>query len=385
LNSFRADEALAEDRKAGPSEESGTRSLDSCASSNMSIMTKTSHYDYSLPRELIAQFPLPNRGDARLMVVSRRTGRIEHRRIRDLPEILSRGDCLVLNDSRVIPARLMGRRERTGGRWEGLVLAIDPGGVWRLLARTRGKIKPGELVSLMDPEGRESARLRLLLREPEGTWLAEPVPAEDWQTVLDRVGRTPLPCYIRHGVAAPGDATRYQTVYARAPGSAAAPTAGLHFTTELLERLRQSGVRQCMVTLHVGLDTFRPIQTAMIEEHRMHAEWCQLDGEAAQAINQTRAAGCRVVAVGTTSVRVLETAAEAGGVRPWVGETRLFIHGDYRFRAVDALLTNFHLPRSTLLVLVSCFGGEELIRRAYAEAIRERYRFYSYGDAMLIL
>lgn len=351
----------------------------------MSIMTKTSHYDYSLPRELIAQFPLPNRGDARLMVVSRRTGRIEHRRIRDLPEILSRGDCLVLNDSRVIPARLIGRRKRTGGRWEGLVLAIDPGGVWRLLARTRGKIKPGELVSLMDPEGRESARLRLLLREPEGTWLAEPVPAEDWQTVLDRVGRTPLPCYIRHGVAAPGDATRYQTVYARAPGSAAAPTAGLHFTTELLERLRRGGVRQCMVTLHVGLDTFRPIQTATIEEHRMHAEWCQLDEEAAQAIHQTRAAGCRIVAVGTTSVRVLETAAEAGDVRPWVGETRLFIHGDYRFRAVDALLTNFHLPRSTLLVLVSCFGGEELIRRAYTEAIRERYRFYSYGDAMLIL
>lgn len=348
-------------------------------------MTDLSRYDYDLPSGLIAQQPLANRADARLMVVQRASGKITHRYVRDLPEILTPGDCLVVNDTRVMPARLLGRRALTGGRWEGLVLGINEAGHLKLLARTRGKIRPGEEVRLIDAQGREQGGLHLLAKQTDGIWLARPHGDEDWFQLLARVGHTPLPCYIRHGVAAPGDALRYQTVYARVPGSAAAPTAGLHFTRELLERLRHRGVAQAAVTLHVGLDTFRPVKTQNIEQHKMHNEWGCLDAAAATTINRARATGGRMIAVGTTTVRVLETAVTANEVRAWSGQTSLFIVGDYRFRAVDVLMTNFHLPRSTLLMLVRAFGGDELIRRAYELAIAEDYRFYSYGDAMLIL
>jgi S-adenosylmethionine:tRNA ribosyltransferase-isomerase len=349
------------------------------------MMTHISHYDYDLPPELIAQQPLANRADARLMLVDRRRERIAHHHVRDLPDLLSPGDCLVVNDTKVVPARLLGRRDLTGGRWEGLLLEVDSSGLWKILARTRGKISVGEQVRLIDTQGREDVLLRMVARQSGGSWVAKPEPNGDWLEVLQRVGRPPLPCYIRRGIATASDATRYQTVYARAAGSAAAPTAGLHFTRELLAEMADAGIRRCAVTLHIGIDTFRPVKVESIEDHVMHSEWGQIDAAAAEIVNDTRSTGGRVVAVGTTSVRVLETAASDGGVRAWSGQTRLFIFGQYQFRAVDALLTNFHFPRSTLLMLVRAFGGDALIRQAYQEAIRERYRFYSYGDAMLIV
>lgn len=349
------------------------------------MMTRTADYDYDLPAERIAQFPLPNRADARLLVVDRQAGTLEHRHVRDLPELLRPGDCLVLNDTKVAPARLVGRRALTGGRWEGLFLSVEASGAWRLLGRTRGKIQPGEEVILQRSDGGDAFALRLVERQADGVWLAEPkLPGATWE-LLEQAGRTPLPCYIRHGVGREGDIGRYQTVYAQTLGSSAAPTAGLHLTTQLLDRLRGVGVMTARVTLHVGLDTFRPIKADQVEEHPLHSEWCAVSGEAAAAIGAARAAGGRVVAVGTTSVRTLETVAADGAPRAWEGNTRLFVRPGYRFAIVDGLMTNFHLPRSSLLVLVRTFGGDELIRRAYDEAIREEYRFYSYGDAMLIL
>lgn len=348
------------------------------------IMTQLSDYDYDLPEELIAQQPLPRRSDSRLMVVDRQSGDIGHYHVRDLPELLSSGDCLVLNNTRVVPARLIGQRASTGGRWEGLFLAADDAGNWRLLSRTRGKLLPGETVRLKSARG-ETLDLRLIAKDASAAWLARPVTPEEPFSILERFGHTPLPCYIREGVGAPADVERYQTVYARVPGSAAAPTAGLHFTTEVLERLHQSGVDRVEVTLHVGLDTFRPIQVDRLDEHEMHSEWGELSARVAEKLTDVRSRGRRIVAVGTTSVRVLESAGQTEPLAAWSGETRLFIRPGHSFRLVDALLTNFHLPRSTLLVLVRTFGGDELIRRAYDEAIREQYRFYSYGDAMLIV
>lgn len=347
-------------------------------------MTRTDRFDYDLPEELIAQEPLPQRVDARLLVVERQSGRLSHRYVRDLPELIRPADALVLNDTRVVPARLLGHRAATGGRWEGLFLRADDAGHWWLLCKTRGKLQPGERV-LLESQGTAPVSLYLISRLPWGGWLARPETHEATVPLLERLGRIPLPCYIRGGQMLESDRTRYQTVYAREPGAVAAPTAGLHFTPALLERLTQQGVGLCHVTLHVGLDTFRPIGVEQIEDHAMHSEWGRLTAETAATLAARRAAGGRMVAVGTTSVRVLETAAAAGGLGAWEGETKLFIRPGYEFRAVDALLTNFHLPRSTLLVLVSALAGEDLIRRAYAEAIRERYRFYSYGDAMLIV
>lgn len=348
-------------------------------------MIDPSDYDYELPKHLIAQSPVPNRVDARLLVVHRATDTIEHRHVRDLPEILRPGDVLVLNNTKVVPARLIGYRTATGGRWEGLFIESDASGVWHVIGKTRGKLQPGETITLVDQQGRDALRLFVIGRVLDGGWLVSPDTAEGTWEVLDRVGRVPLPPYIRGGQMVAEDQNRYQTVYAEIPGSVAAPTAGLHFTQGLLRKIQQAGVDICYVTLHVGMGTFVPIKASQIEEHRMHSEWGSLPEEVAHRLNQAREKGGRIVAVGTTVTRLLETAAMDGQLAAFSGRTDLFIRPPYHFRAVDALMTNFHLPRTTLLVLVRTFGGDQLIKRAYEEAIREEYRFYSYGDAMLIL
>ena len=355
-------------------------------------------YDYDLPEELIAQEPLARRDDARLLVVRRAEAAVEHRSVRDLPELLRSGDLVVTNDTRVVPARLIGRRVATGGRWEGLFLNVDrETGAWQMLAQTRGRPATGEWVMLADRDGRDAVRLQLVGRAAGGAWLGVPDTAEPVGVILERVGRVPIPGYIRGGEAQAGDLDRYQTVFARQEGSAAAPTAGLHFTPELFSALEARGIGRAHVTLHVGLDTFRPIAADRLEDHPMHSEWCECSAETAGAVRAAKARGGRIVAVGTTSVRTLETAALprralAGqcvdgdhAVSAWSGPTDLFIKPGFSFRTVDCLLTNFHMPRTTLMVLVSTFASRELIRRAYAEAIRERYRFLSYGDAMLIV
>jgi len=348
-------------------------------------MSELSRYDYELPRDLISQRPFAQRADARLMVVDRARQTFVHRYVRDLPELLSPPDCLVVNETRVLPARLIGVRTQTGGAWEGLFLASEAPGRWRLLAKTRGKPVVGETIRLTNCRGVPDVTLRLIQLLPGGVWLAEPETDEPTFDLLERVGRVPLPHYIRGGEMTEDDRHAYQTVYARHAGSVAAPTAGLHFSQALLARLEQSGVRICRLLLHVGLDTFRPIAVETLSEHAMHSERGEIDLAAVETIRAARAAGGRIVAVGTTSVRVLETAAQSGQLQPWSGSTSLFIRPPYQFRVVDALMTNFHLPRTTLLVLVRTFGGDELVMRAYEEAIRERYRFYSYGDAMLIV
>lgn len=348
-------------------------------------MSELAQYDFELPKRLIAQSALHHRADARLLVVDRARNSLEHRHIRDLPEILPGGDCLVLNDTRVVPARLVGFRTETGGHWEGLFLDADPSGVSRVMSKTRGKPRHGETVTLIDSQGREDIRLHLGTKDSEGVWLVRPQSNEDPFALLERVGRVPLPPYIRKGEMVESDRERYQTVYARAPGAVAAPTAGLHFTEQLLGRIERRGTTLCKLTLHVGPGTFRPIETDRLVDHHMHSEWGYIDQSTVDAIQGCRRRGGRVVAVGTTSVRLLETAAAEGRLQPFRGRTDLFIRPPYEFRVVDALLTNFHLPRTTLLVLVRTFGGDEIIRRAYEEAIREEYRFYSYGDAMLIV
>jgi S-adenosylmethionine:tRNA ribosyltransferase-isomerase len=349
-------------------------------------MSDLDQYDYELPPDLIAQSPLAHRVDARLLVVDRQQKSFSHMHIRDLPELLRPGDALVLNDTRVVPARLVGYRTATRGHWEGLFLDEGPERLWRIMGKTRGTLTPGETITLVNAAGHDDIRLTLGTKLPEGIWIARPESDEETFALLDRVGRVPLPPYIRKGEMVEADRKRYQTVYARTPGAVAAPTAGLHFTETLLRRLAEMGVVLCRLTLHVGLGTFRPIASESLAEHRMHSEWGSLDALTAERINAARRAGGRIVAVGTTCVRLLETAADAEGVlRPFSGQTDLFIRPPYRFRAVDALLTNFHLPRTTLLVLARTFGGDDLIHAAYAEAILQEYRFYSYGDAMLIV
>jgi S-adenosylmethionine:tRNA ribosyltransferase-isomerase len=353
-------------------------------------------FDYELPRHLVAQEPLRHRADARLMVVDRARGEIEHQHIRDLPFLLRSGDRLVLNDTKVIPAQLAGHRIATGGRWQGLFLQATTEGHWRILCKSRGKLAPGEAIALVDNEGRPGVKLWLLESLPEGEWLAHAETDESPENLLQRLGRVPLPPYIRNGNAVDADIVNYQTVFARVPGAVAAPTAGLHFTKELLRSLVERGVACSAITLHVGLGTFRPV-SANVDEHRMHRERGELTAATATDLNATRAAGGRIIAVGTTVARVLETAMlisresklrsqlDQPMFQTWSGETDLFIRPPYEFRAVDALLTNFHFPRTTLLILVQTFGGRELIQRAYQEAIQEEYRFYSYGDAMLIV
>lgn len=348
-------------------------------------MTELADYDYELPRDLIAQSPLAHRADARLLVVDRARNSLEHKHIRDLPQVLDPADCLVLNDTRVVPARLVGFRTETHGRWEGLFLEADQAGFWRVMSRTRGKPAPGELVTLVDASGHNDIRLRLAAREPDGAWIVKPESDEETFALLERVGRVPLPPYIRKGEMVEADRQSYQTVYAQTPGAVAAPTAGLHFTERLLDEIATRGITTCRLTLHVGQGTFRPIETDTLDAHRMHSEWGSIDEDAVAAILERRRLGGRVVAVGTTSVRLLETAAADGELRPRSGPTDLFIRPPYEFQAIDAMLTNFHLPKTTLLVLVRTFGGDDLIMQAYQEAIHEEYRFYSYGDAMLIL
>jgi len=351
------------------------------------VMSNTDEYFYQLPPELIAQYPLRQRADARMLVVDRSREGWEHLHVRDLPSVLAAGDCLVLNRTRVIPARLVGARADTGGRWEGLYLGSDEQGTWRVVFRTRGKVRSGCRIVLRDADGRDRAILTILAELGQGEWAARPDGhAVDPLRLLEEVGHVPLPHYIRDGQMVDTDRGAYQTVYGDRPGSVAAPTAGLHFTKSLLQECSQSGIDFATVTLHVGIGTFRPVNSETLEEHVMHAEEGEISARCVEQIQQTRARGGRVVAVGTTSVRVLETVAgQPSGLQTWSGQTRLFIRPPYEFRAIDALLTNFHLPCSTLLVLVRTFGGDELIKAAYEDAIRNKYRFFSYGDAMLIL
>jgi S-adenosylmethionine:tRNA ribosyltransferase-isomerase len=349
-------------------------------------MSEVDLYDYDLPPELIAQQPLADRAAARLLVADRATGGLTHRHVHDLPDLLRPGDLVVVNDSRVVPARLVGRREKTGGRWEGLFLRVDDAtGDWELLASTRGRPAIGERVLLEARDGGGAVPLTLVGRAAGGGWIGRPGVVATAPEILDRVGHVPLPGYIRGGVEAAGDRDRYQTVYARESGSAAAPTAGLHFTDDLLARLADRGVGLARVTLHVGLGTFRPITAERLDDHRMHTEWCCCPPGTVAAVADTRARGGRVVAVGTTAARTLESAARTGTLAAWSGPTDLFIRPGFSFHAVDCLVTNFHMPKTTLMVLVSTFASRELIVRAYAEAIRERYRFLSYGDAMLLM
>ncbi|MCL2005634.1 MAG: tRNA preQ1(34) S-adenosylmethionine ribosyltransferase-isomerase QueA [Planctomycetaceae bacterium] len=352
-----------------------------------------SHYDYELPSELIAQEPLAHRSDSRLLVVCRKTQSLQHRNITDLPEFLQPNDCLVLNDTKVVPARLIGKRTQTGGHWEGLFLQLAEPNLWQIIGKTRGKIQSGETVRLHSPDGQHELLIEFIAKNDDNTWLVRPhgPPVESQEThpvarrstaYLDQIGWTPIPPYIREGKPSPRDKDRYQTVYAKQAGSVAAPTAGLHLTPELLETIKQKGISIATVTLHVGLGTFKPITAENIEEHAMHSEWCSLSAESARVIQQCRGNGGRIVAVGTTSVRVLESAPEP--IAAFEGATSLFIRPPYCFRNVDVLLTNFHFPKSTLLILVRTFGGDALMQSAYQEAVREHYRFFSYGDAMLV-
>jgi S-adenosylmethionine:tRNA ribosyltransferase-isomerase len=406
---------------------------------------KISDFDYDLPQGLIAQTPIEPRDASRLLVVHRDSGLFEHRHFRDIGAYLRPGDLLIANQSRVLPARLLGHRVGTGGTVEVLLLAERPDlgfDYWETLVRPGRRLREGSHIVFGDEIGNDGEmqqgaflqaevlerteaggrivrftvenRSSLTLERGRGRDKSRPyerqdmvdqgtgtgtragvnpAPTDEARTavhnvtvrgVIEQLGRMPLPPYIHETLR---DPERYQTVYARIMGSAAAPTAGLHFTPHLLEQLRQQGVRVGFVTLHIGLDTFRPIECEDVREHKMHSEKIDLDTLTAELINETRRAGGRVVAVGTTAVRVLESVASFhdGRIEPYHGATRLFITPGYRFRVVDAMITNFHLPRSTLLLLVSAFASKSLIEEAYQEAIRERYRFYSFGDAMLML
>lgn len=344
---------------------------------------KTHDFYYELPPELIAQTPLPRRDASRLMVLDKLSGAWEHRHFFELPQLLRKGDCLIMNDSRVIPARLLGNRMlpdgSLGGACEILLLNDKGGNLWECLVRPGKKLRAGTRVAFgggeltgdiidVAPDGG-----RLVRFQYEGIFLE----------VLERLGRMPLPPYIKAELQ---DQERYQTVYAHTSGSAAAPTAGLHFTNELLGQVKNAGVKIGFVTLHVGLGTFRPVKEEDVSDHDMHAEYCSIPPETAELVNRTRAAGGRVICVGTTSCRTLESwAGEDGCLSPHSGWTNIFIYPGYHFKAADALITNFHLPESTLIMLVSALAGREHILAAYQEAVREHYRFFSFGDAMFIV
>lgn len=343
--------------------------------------SRTADYDFHLPPEQVAQAPAQRRDASRLLVVDRATGSLSHRVFTDLADHVPAGDALVLNETRVFPARLTGRKP-TGAAAEVLLLTPEGGEdtLWRALVRPGGKLKPGRMVEI-SPD----LVVEIVASTPGGERIVRlhtPLPLAE---ALERYGEVPLPPYITHTATAE-DRERYQTVYARERGSVAAPTAGLHFTPELLRKLEKKRVRLVRLVLHVGVGTFRPVETEDPAEHRMHAEWYDVPAAAAEALNATRAAGGSIWAVGTTVARTLETVAdEAGIVHAGSGWTDIFIRPPYRFRAVDHLLTNFHLPRSTLLMLVSAFAGHELVMNAYREAVERGYRFFSYGDAMLIV
>lgn len=340
---------------------------------------KVSEFNYELPQELIAQEPLRERQMSRLLVLGKETGNIEHRNFGDITEYLKSGDCLVLNNTRVIPARLLGEREDTGGKIEFVLLKRINGDIWEVILKPGRRAKPGsrfvfgggllnaEVIDIVEQGN------RLVRFEYDGVF----------EQILDKAGIIPLPPYITKRL---DDPERYQTVYSKHKGSAAAPTAGLHFTGKLLEELGNKGVGIAYVTLHVGLGTFRPVKVENIEEHKMHSEYYTINEEACEVINKARAGGNRIVAVGTTSCRVLETSGDSSGnVSPGSGNTDIFIYPGYKFKVVDTMITNFHLPESTLIMLVSALAGKDNIMRAYNEAVNERYRFFSFGDAMLII
>lgn len=339
---------------------------------------KTSDFYYDLPEELIAQDPLENRSDSRLMVLDKKTGAVSHHIFRDIVEYLQPGDCLVINDTKVIPARLIGSKEDTGAKIEVLLLKRKTGDVWETLVKPGRKAKPGtriqfgdgllvgEVMDIVD-EGN-----RLIRFEFDGIF----------EEILDQLGQMPLPPYITHQLK---DKDRYNTVYATHSGSAAAPTAGLHFTPELLRTIEEKGIDIARVTLHVGLGTFRPVKVDDVENHHMHSEFYMIDEAAAEKINRAKENGKRVICVGTTSCRTIESAADENGrLKPCSGWTEIFIYPGYRFKILDCLITNFHLPESTLIMLVSALAGQKHVLAAYEEAVKERYRFFSFGDAMFI-
>lgn len=340
---------------------------------------KKSDFSFELPPELIAQDPLEDRSASRLLVLDKHTGAVSHRIFRDVVDYLKSGDCLVLNNTKVIPARLLGEREGTGGHVEVLLLKRQGGDVWETLVKPGKKCKPGNRLVFGDG----LLRAEVLETVEEGNRLIRFEYDGIFEEVLDRLGEMPLPPYITHKLK---DNNRYQTVYAKYEGSAAAPTAGLHFTRELLDRIEEKGVKIAYVTLHVGLGTFRPVKEENVLSHHMHSEYYEVSEEAAEQINRTRAEGGRVICVGTTSCRTIESAAdESKTVRPGCGNTEIFIYPGYQFKVMDALVTNFHLPESTLVMLVSALAGREHVLDAYREAIREKYRFFSFGDAMLVV
>lgn len=338
---------------------------------------KTSDFDYELPPELIAQTPLERRDASRLMTLDKATGEIGHRHFYELPSLLRPGDCLVLNDSRVLPARLIGHRE-SGGAAEVLLLTDKGDKTWECLVRPGRKLREGARVTFGD--GDLTAEVVRVL--PDGNRLVRFDYEGIFLEVLERLGKMPLPPYIKEELQ---DRERYQTVYSKEVGSAAAPTAGLHFTKELLQEVRDMGVKVCYVTLHVGLGTFRPVAEENLEEHDMHSEYCTISRETAETINETKRRGGRVICVGTTSCRTLESwARDDGTMKESAGWTNIYIYPGYRFKVMDALVTNFHLPQSTLIMLVSALAGREHVLAAYQEAVRNRYRFFSFGDAMFI-
>ncbi len=337
-----------------------------------------SEFNFELPQELIAQDPLEDRSASRLLTLDKETGKTMHKHFKDLKSFLKKGDCLVLNDTKVIPARLYGVREETGARIEVLLLKRKGNDVWETLVKPGKKARPGTVISFGD--GLLKGTVTDVVEE--GNRLIQFSYEGIFEQILDRLGQMPLPPYITHELK---DKTRYQTVYAKHDGSAAAPTAGLHFTNELLREIEEMGVIIAHVTLHVGLGTFRPVKVENVLEHHMHSEFYMVEEEEARRINDVKKAGGRVICVGTTSCRTLESAAgEDGAVKAGSGWTDIFIYPGYRFKVLDGLVTNFHLPESTLVMLVSALAGREHVLNAYKEAIEERYRFFSFGDAMFI-
>lgn len=340
---------------------------------------KTSDFYYDLPEELIAQDPLEDRTASRLLVLDRKTGAVKHKIFSDVIDYLNKGDCLVINNTRVIPARLIGEKEGTGGKVEVLLLKRRANDVWETLVKPGKKLKPGAKITFGD------GRLRAEVLEvvEEGNRLVKFHYEGIFEEILDSLGEMPLPPYITHKFE---DKEMYQTVYAKFDGSAAAPTAGLHFTKELLNKIEEKGIKISSITLHVGLGTFRPVKVDDVNNHHMHTEWYEVNAEAAEIINETKRNGGRVICVGTTSCRTIESVADDNGyMKAKTGETDIFIYPGYKFKVMDGLITNFHLPESTLVMLVSAFAGKENVLSAYETAVKEKYRFFSFGDAMILI
>ncbi|MBF1014103.1 MAG: tRNA preQ1(34) S-adenosylmethionine ribosyltransferase-isomerase QueA [Lachnospiraceae bacterium] len=340
---------------------------------------KTSDFYYDLPEELIAQDPLEDRTASRLLVLDRQTGTVEHKIFSDVIDYLNKGDCLVINNTRVIPARLIGEKEGTGGKVEVLLLKRRANDVWETLVKPGKKLRPGARVTFGD--GRLKAEVLEVVEE--GNRLVKFHYEGIFEEILDSLGEMPLPPYITHKLE---DKEMYQTVYAKFDGSAAAPTAGLHFTKELLNKIEEKGIKISSITLHVGLGTFRPVKVDDVNNHHMHTEWYEVNAEAAEIINETKRNGGRVICVGTTSCRTIESVADDNGyMKAKTGETDIFIYPGYKFKVMDGLITNFHLPESTLVMLVSAFAGKENVLSAYETAVKEKYRFFSFGDAMILI